>query len=136
MKGIELPIFFQYICSIKLNPMFKKAKMILIVLMLSGIGFSAIADKGIGKKNKSRITLNINAGNSLRNSIALNLKTGLKYTGSLLTNQQLIGTSYLNNTLLTYQKGNTVYIIPHKQVFTVPEMKQGYTGLKLIIKTH
>jgi hypothetical protein len=116
--------------------MLKKAKMILIVLMLSGIGFSALADKGIGKKNKSKVTLNINAGNSLKKSIALNLKTGLKYTGSLLSNQQVNGTSYLNNTLLTYQKGNTVYIIPHKQVFAIPEMKQGYTGVKLIIKTH
>jgi hypothetical protein len=115
--------------------MLKKAKMILVILMLSGIGFSAMADKGIGKK-KAKVTLNINAGNSLRNSIALNLKTGLKYTGSLLVNQQVNGTSYLNNTLLTYQKGNTVYIIPHKQVFAVPEMKQGYTGVKLIIKTH
>lgn len=133
---MELPIFFQYICLIKLNPMLKKAKMILIVLMFSGIGFSAMADKGIGKKNKSKVTLNIHTGNSLRNSVALNLKTGLKYTGSLLANQQVNGTSYLNNTLLTYQKGNTVYIIPHKQVFAVPEMKQGYTGIKLVIKTH
>ena len=104
--------------------------------MLSSVGFSAMADKGIGKKNKSKITLNINGGNSIRNSIALNLKTGLKYTGSLFSNQHLTGTSLLNNTLLTYQKGNTVYIIPQKQVFTVPEMKQGYTGIKLIIKTH
>ena len=95
-----------------------------------------MADKGVGKKNKSKVTLNINAGNSLRKSIGLNLKTGLKYTGSLLANQQVNGTSYLKNSLLTYQKGNTVYIIPHKQVFTVPEMKQGYTGVKLIIKTH
>jgi hypothetical protein len=38
--------------------------------------------------------------------------------------------------LLTYQKGNTVYIIPHKQVIAVPEMKQGYTGMKIIIRTH
>lgn len=110
--------------------------MILIVLMLSGIGFSALADKGIGKKNKSKVNLNINAGNSLRNSISLNLKTGLKYTGSLLVNQQASGKSYLSKTLLTYQKGNTVYIIPHKQVVVIPEMKQGYTGMKLIIKTH
>ncbi|MBK8610140.1 MAG: hypothetical protein IPL84_09375 [Chitinophagaceae bacterium] len=116
--------------------MTRKAKMILIVLMLSSIGFSAMADKGIGKKSKARVSLNINAGNSLRNSIALNLKTGLKYTGSLLVNQQVNGTSYLNNTLLTYQKGNTVYIIPHKQIFAVPDMKQGYTGMKLIIKPH
>ncbi len=116
--------------------MLKKARLILIVLMLSGIGFSALADKGIGKKNKSKVSLNINAGNSLRNSVGLNLKTGLKYTGSLLATQQVNGTSYLNKTLLTYQKGNTVYIIPHKQVFAVPEIKQGYTGVKLIIKTH
>ena len=109
--------------------------MILIVLMLSGIGFSALADKGIGKKNKSKVNLNITTGASLRNSISLNLKTGLKYTGSLLVNQQVNGTSYLSNTLLTYQKGNTVYIIPQRQVIAVPEMKQGYTGMKLIIKT-
>ncbi len=133
---MELPDIFQYICFIKSNSMFKKAKMILIVLMLSGVGFSAMADKGIGKKNKTKVTLNINSGNSIRKSISLNLRTGLKYTGSLMANQQLNGTSYLNSTLLTYQKGNTVYIIPQKQVYTVPEMKQGYTGLKLIIKTH
>jgi hypothetical protein len=134
MNGMELPIIFQYICFI--NLMLKKAKMVLIILMLSGIGFSAMADKGIGKKNKTKISLNINSGNSIRKSISLNLKTGLKYTGSLMANQQVNGTSYLNSTLLTYQKGNTVYIIPQKQVYTVPEMKQGYTGLKLIIKTH
>lgn len=114
----------------------KKAKKILIVLVFSSIGFSALADKGIGKKNKARVNLNINAGNSLRNSISVNLKTGLKYTGSLLSNQQVNGTTYLTNALLTYQKGNTVYIIPHKQIIAVPEMKQGYTGMKLIIKTH
>jgi hypothetical protein len=116
--------------------MLKKAKMILVVLMLSGIGFSAMADKGVGKKNKTKVTLNINPGTSIRKSISLNLKTGLRYTGSLMANQTVSGTSYLNNTLLTYQKGNTVYIIPQKQVYTVPEIKQGYTGLKLIIKTH
>jgi hypothetical protein len=116
--------------------MFNKAKMLVIVLMLSGIGFSALADKGIGKKSKSKVTLNINAGNSIRNSIGLNLKSGLKYTGTLLAGQQANGGTYLNKTLLTYQKGNTVYIIPHKQVVAIPEMKQGYTGMKLIIKTH
>ena len=133
---MELPDIFQYICCVKSKSMLKKAKIILFVLMLSSVGFSAMADKGIGKKNKTKITLNINPGNSIRNSISLNLKTGLKYTGSLMASQQVSGTSYLNSTLLTYQKGNTVYIIPHKQVIAVPEMKQGYTGMKLIIKTH
>jgi hypothetical protein len=116
--------------------MFNKAKILVIVLMLSGIGFSAMADKGIGKKSKSKVTLNINTTNTLRNSIAINLKSGLKYTGNLLAGQQVNGSAYFNKTLLTYQKGNTVYIIPHKQVFAVPDMKPGYTGMKLIIKTH
>lgn len=112
--------------------------MILVILMLSGIGFTAMADKGIGKKNKTKVSLNINnpANSTVRKSISLNLRTGLKYTGSLMSNQQAGNSSYLNSMLLTYQKGNTVYIIPQKQVYTVPEMKQGYTGLKLIIKTH
>jgi len=122
--------------SIKLEPMIKKAKMILIVFMLSGITFSALADKGIGKKSKAKVDLNISTTNSLRNSISLNLKSGLKYTGSLLANQQVNGRSLLSNTLLTYQKGNTVYIIPHKQIVAVPDITPGYTGMKLIIKTH
>ena len=87
-------------------------------------------------KNKAKVTLNITTPNTLRNSISLNLKSGLKYTGSLLVSQQVDGKSLLSNTLLTYQKGNTVYIIPHKQIIAVPEMKQGYTGMKLIIKSH
>ena len=116
----------------------KKAKMILVVLMLSGIGFSAMADKGIGKKGKTTVNLNITTtGSSLRNSISLNLKTGLKYTGSLLVSQeQISNNTFSTNSLLTYQKGNTVYVIPQKQVIVVPDIKQGYTGMKIIIKTH
>ncbi len=114
--------------------MIKQSKNILAILLLCGIGYSALADKGIGKKNKSRSSLNISTNSSLRNSIAFNLKTGLKYTGSLFINQQVDGRNLLSNTLLTYQKGNTVYIIPHKQIIAVPEVRQGYTGMKLIIK--
>lgn len=129
-------IIFDTFVTEDVKIMIKKAKLTLIIIMLSGIGFSAMADKGIGKKNKAKVALNINTANSLRNSVSLNLKTGLKYTGSLLVNQQVNGASYLNKTLLTYQKGNTVYIIPHKQIIAVPEIKQGYTGMKLIIKGH
>ena len=116
--------------------MIKKAKMIVVILLLSGIGFTALADKGIGKKKQVKVELNINVATTLRKSISLNLTTGLKYTGSLLVNQQTTGTTYLNNTLLTYQKGNTVYIIPQRQIVVVPDMKQGYTGMKIIIKSH
>ncbi len=112
------------------------AKLILGIVILSSITLSALADRGIGKKNKSTASLNISTTGSLRNSISLNLKSGLKYTGSLLTNQQTDGKTILRNTLLTYKKGNTVYIIPQKQVMAVPDVSQGYTGMKLIIKPH
>lgn len=108
----------------------------LVIVMFSGIAFSALADRGIGKKSKSKVSLNISTKNSLRSSIPFNLKSGLKYTGSLLSTQQNAGNSISTKSLLTYQKGNTVYIIPHKQIIAVPEMSQGYTGMKIIIKSN
>ena len=114
----------------------KITKMLLVVSVLAGIAFSALADRGIGKKSKSKVELNMSTTGGLRNSISLNLKAGLKYTGSLLTKQQFTGSNMYNTTLITYQKGNTVYIIPSKQMVAVPEMKQGYTGLKIIIRPH
>lgn len=33
-----------------------------------------------------------------------------------------------------YQKGNTIYLIPNQQKIIIPEIKQGYTGMKLILK--
>ena len=109
--------------------------MLLVVGVLTGTALGALADRGIGKKSKSRIELNVNTATGLRNSISLNLRLGLKYTGSLLS-KQYSGGNMLSNTLVTYQKGNTIYIIPYKQVITVPDLKQGYTGLKLIIRPH
>lgn len=113
----------------------KITKMLLVAAVLFGTTLGALADRGIGKKSRNRVELNVNTANGLRNSISLNLRSGLKYTGSLLS-KQYIGGNILDNTLVTYQKGNTIYIIPYKQVTTVPELKQGYTGMKLIIRPH
>jgi hypothetical protein len=40
----------------------------------------------------------------------------------------------MNNSLITYQKGNTTYIIPYKSKITVPDIQPGYTGMKIIIR--
>lgn len=114
----------------------KLTKMLLIVPAITGLAISAFADRGIGKKSKSRLDMNISTANGFKNSISLNLKTGLKYTGSLLVQQQNTGSNILTNNLVTYQKGNTVYIVPSKQVVVMPETGKGYTGMKLIIKPH
>lgn len=110
-----------------------KNKIVMTAGLIATLSFSAMAvdinsltDKGTGKKTKNAVLLNIKSNTKLRSNVTLSLKTGLRYTGSQ--------NSLLNNTRLsTYQKGNTVYIVPQKQKVLVPELKQGYTGLKLII---
>jgi len=116
--------------------MSKIAKKILLLSILTGTMLVSFADRGIGKKSKTKVILNINTNNSLKNSISFNLKGGLKYKGSLLSNVQQQNKSLVSTELVTYQKGNSIYIVPYKQKVVVPEVRQGYTGLKLIIKTN
>lgn len=113
--------------------MSKVTKIVLILAILNGIMLTTFADRGVGKK-KTKVSLNIVNNMAFSKSLSFNLKTGLKYKGSLLTSVEANKNSVLYNTLVTYQKGNTIYIIPYKQRIVVPEMKQGYTGMKLIIK--
>ena len=114
----------------------KVNKILLVMSVCSGIALSSFADGGIGRKSKSKGMINITTTSTLRNSISLNLRSGLRYTGSLLTKQQFNGNSIFNNSLVTYQKGNTVYIVPYKHVITMSEVKPGYTGMKIVIRPH
>ncbi len=115
--------------------MTKIAKKILLLSILTGTMLVSFADRGAGKKSKNKVILNINTNNSIKNALSFNLKGGVKYKGSLLSNTQQQNNSLVSTELVTYQKGNSIYIIPYKQKIIVPEIKQGYTGLKLIIKT-
>ena len=112
------------------------AKSLLIVCMLAGNMLISFADRGIGKKNRNNIVLNIPLNTSLKNVISLSLNSGLRYKGSLLTGIKKQTGYFLSNNIVTYQKGSNVYIIPYKQKIIVPEIKQGYTGVKLIIKSN
>lgn len=116
--------------------MIKLSKIMLVSAVLFGASFSALADRGVGKKSNSKVTLNISTPTTLRNSVSLNFKSGLVYTGTLNAKKIISSNSVVSNTLVTYQKGNTIYIIPYKQKVIVPEIKPGYTGMKFIIKSH
>ena len=109
---------------------------LLTIALLFSIGQVAMADRGIGKKSKSKTVLNITTPSLLRNSIAFNLKSGLSYKGSLITNESSFNNSIMGSSLITYQKENTTYIIPYKHKIAIPEMRQGYTGVKIIIRAH
>ena len=109
-------------------------KITILLTALSGVAIVVFADRGVGKKTKSKTILNINTSktSTLKNSIAANIKAGLNYKGSLVT--KTMNNSMIRTTLVTYQKGNTTYIIPYKQKMAVNEMQQGYTGVKLILR--
>ncbi len=106
----------------------------LTVAILFSIVTEALADRGIGRKGKNKTTLNISVPSNIKNSIGFNLKSGLSYKGSLLNTRNTMGNSIINTSIVTYQKGNTTYIIPYKNKITVAEMRQGYTGMKIIIR--
>jgi hypothetical protein len=112
--------------------MIKYTRIVPVILVFCGVCLLASADRGgFVKKNKTH--LNINTSGSLKNSIAFNLKSGMTYRGSSLFNQQEIGNSIVNDALVSYKKGNTVYILPYKQKILIPEysLQDGY---KLIIR--
>lgn len=120
----------------KITPsMSKITKIILLSGIFTGIVLAGFADRGIGKKGKNKVTLNIKTTGSFTNNLSFNLKTGLTYKGSLLSNTQTTNSFIINNnSFATYQKGNTIYIVPFKQKILVPEVQQGYSGIKLIIR--
>lgn len=112
--------------------MTKYSKIISVLLLVCGVFLYAFADRGgFVKKNKTH--LNINTSGNLKNSIAFNLKSGLVYRGSSMLGQEKIGNSIITEALISYKKGNTVYILPYKQKIFIPEYNQK-DGYKLIIR--
>ncbi len=112
----------------------KTLKTLLIISIFIGNMPYSFADRGVRNRTKKTIALNINTSNSFKNSLYLNLKSGLKFKGL-----EFAETTNSNNfihglTIMTYEKGNTTYIIPNQRKIIVPEVKQGYTGMKLILK--
>jgi hypothetical protein len=115
----------------------KIIKTSILAVVLVSTAHTALADRGIGKKAKNKVTLNIGSNYStIRNSLFSNLKNGLTYRGSILVKKQFSANSVYNNTLVTFQKGNTIYVIPYKNRIVMPEIKQGYTGVKIRIPVH
>ena len=107
----------------------KVTRISFLIVLLTGQMFASFADRGIGKK-KARIAINIKTPAAFTSSLNFNLHNGLKYTGSIMP----ASGSSTQNTLITYQKGNSVYIVPFKQRILVADVHQGFAGTKLIIR--
>jgi hypothetical protein len=111
----------------------KYFKIAFCVVSFSMIGLMATADRGGFRKKRNSLSFNINMNGNLRSSLALNLRSGISYKGSSILSQQTTSFGTLENTLVTFKKGNTVYILPVKQKVLIPEYTSN-GGYKLIIR--
>ncbi len=112
--------------------MIKQSKIFVLIVLVCFVYGVAIADRGgFGRRNK--INFNILTLNNLKNSIAFNLKSGLTYTGNTRLNQQQVGNSIFTQSIVSYQKGNTIYILPYKQKILIQSYSSA-SGYKLILR--
>ena len=114
----------------------KNLKTILFTAMFTGLLLTSFADRGVGKKRIVKPTLNIKMNSTFSSSLNFNLRNGLKYKGSFITptKSTFVRSTSTSNAYITYQKGNSVYIVPYKQRIVMPVIKQGYVGAKLVIR--
>jgi hypothetical protein len=118
-------------------PHTKKILASIIILLFIGVCYT-YADRGLRKKAKNNVVLNIKTAPTFQSALGYNLKTGLKYTGMTNYNSFRQGAQkneYINRTINSYRKGNTIYIVPkYKNVSA--ESKNGFSGIKLTLNLH
>lgn len=113
----------------------RNIKTILLLILLSSNILDCFADRGIRKKSRNNVMLNISSTKTFKSGLTYNLKNGMKYNGVSHINITPEKTNSLQFISIdSYQKGNTLYLVPHKHKILVPEVKQGYTGLKLVFR--
>ena len=99
----------------------------------------AFASKGGGSKKKTPSYKNDFV--PVRTTNGFTLKSGLNYTGSRVFGVEKNDKGFSYNTIVTYQKGNTTFILPYKykvntSVFSTSPAKSNLQMLDLKIKFH
>ncbi len=110
-------------------------KSLLLLGVISTMMLFSYADRGIRSKSKRSVQLEIGSNISFNNSFNCDLTSGMKYKSIILPEHSINKNLIAGSILKTYQKGNTYYIIKNNSKLIVPELAQGYSGLKLIFKS-
>lgn len=88
-------------------------KSLVIALAMVGIVVLALASSGGGGNKKKSLASAKQGFAPVKSSYGITLKAGPSYSGSYVNSSQRANIlSY--NTLITYQKGNTIFILPYK----------------------
>jgi hypothetical protein len=115
--------------TLKLNHMLKKT---IISSTLIGVVALAIASSGGGIKKRSESPMRPEF-EPIRTTKGFTLRAGATYMGSHILNVSHTCSVITYNTLITYEKGNTVYILPHQaKINTMPYTPNVKTNLNFV----
>jgi hypothetical protein len=89
-----------------------------IITMLVGITVLTFASIG-GGRNKSKNNFVKEEFKPIRTSQGFTLKSGAQYRGSLIVSEVKTSTHITYTSLVTFQKGNTTYILPNKHKLSI-----------------
>jgi hypothetical protein len=116
-------------------------KVLVSTLLIAVVGLTFASKGGGGEKKKDNsIPLKTNF-TPIRTTNGFTLKTGPSYTGSYLLGQEKTDNYVSFHTLITYQKGNSIYIMPYKYKMNTASVYLNNSGsnlqlLDLRIKMH
>ena len=119
--------------TLKFNHMFKKT--LISCAMIGAVALAAVASSGGGKKKSEAPLKPIYT--PIRTTNGFTLKAGPSYTGSHILSSERSRNFITYSTVVTYQKGNTVYILPQQVRSNLkPTFKTNLNLLDLKIKLH
>ena len=125
--------------TIELRKLMRKVLVSTLLIAVVGLAFASKGGGGEKKKDNS-IPLKTNFV-PIRTTNGFTLKTGPSYTGSYLLGQEKTDNYVSFHTLITYQKGNSIYIMPYKYKMNTASVYLNNSGsnlqlLDLRIKMH
>ena len=91
---------------------------VLVCTVLIGLAVLTFASMGGGKKSKTTAVKNDFV--PIRTTNGFTLKSGPLYKGSSIISQEKNKNTIVMNSLMTYQKGNTTFIMPYQQKISIP----------------
>ena len=94
-----------------------KTLKITALILLTGFTFAALGSIGGGTKAKSG-SLARAEFSPIKTSRGFTLRSGLTYKGSLVLKQERTNSSITYSSLITYEKGNSTFILPNKYKFS------------------
>ena len=102
--------------TIKMRKLIRKS--VISLLLVAVVGLTFASKGGGGDKKKAPPFPFKSSFTPIRTTTGFTLKVGPAYTGSYLLGQERTPNYISLNTVTTYQKGNTIFVLPYKYKVT------------------